>query len=70
MKELHERINRVIHTRSFERALKNVGIELFEFQASWHELGEMGFDGLPPEYKTAILAGEQEQSGCFELELA
>jgi hypothetical protein len=69
MRELHERINRVIHTGAFERALEEAGIELFEFQASWQKLGANGFHGLPQPYKDAILAGEKELAACVELEL-
>ena len=70
MKEIHERINRVIHTGAFERVLAESGIELFEFQYSWKTLGVNGFVGLPQAYKDAILAGEKELAGCVELELA
>lgn len=70
MKELHDRINRVIHTDAFERALEEAGIELFEFQCSWCKFGDGGFDTLPEPYKNAILAGEKELEGCVELELA
>lgn len=70
MKELHDRINRVIHTRAFEQTLEASGIDLFEFQCEWCKLGNGGFDGLPQVYKNAILAGEQELIGCVELALA
>ena len=70
MKELHDRINRVIHTRSFELALENAGIDLFEFQCEWCKLSNGSFDGLPPDYRNAILAGESELSDCKELTLA
>lgn len=70
MKELHERINRVIHTAAFERTLHESGIELFEFQSDWCKHGEAGFDSLPESYKNAILEGEKELAGCIEMELA
>jgi hypothetical protein len=70
MKELHERINRVIHTVAFERALEAAGIELFEFQGTWSRFGKNGFGDLPKPYQSAILAGEKELAGCVELDLA
>jgi hypothetical protein len=70
MKELHDRINRVIHTRAFEHSLEEAGVDLFEFQCNWCKLSNGSFDGLPEAYKKAILAGEAELVGCVELELA
>ena len=69
MKTLHDRINRVIHTRAFEEALESAGVDLFEFQCEWCKLSNGSFDGLPASYREAILAGERELLGCVELEL-
>jgi len=70
MKTLHDRINRVIHTRAFESTLEQEGVDLFQFQCDWCKLSNGSFEGLPQSYKNAILAGEKELLGCLELELA
>jgi hypothetical protein len=68
--ELHDRINQVINTEAFERTLQEKGIDLFEFQCTWHELSKGEFDNLPEGFKAAILAGEKELSSTEELTLA
>jgi hypothetical protein len=70
MKELHDRINRVINTCAFEKYLADHGIDLFEFQCSWIKASKGSFDNLPKEYQEAILAGECELSQSGELSLA
>jgi hypothetical protein len=70
MKELHDRINRVINTQAFEASLSANGIDLFEFQCSWCTLSKGSFDNLPEPYKAAILAGESELEGSRELTFA
>ena len=67
MKELHDRINRVIHTASFAQALEEAGIDLFELQCDWHKYPN--FNSLPVGYRQAIEAGEAELSECGMLEL-
>ena len=69
MKELHDRINRVINTDAFEKALVDGGIDLWDFQCSWHQLSRGVFSNLPKEYQEAILAGEKELQGSGELVL-
>jgi len=70
MKELHDRINRVINTRAFEKYLEDHDIDLFEFQCSWAEASKGSFDKLPEDYQNAILAGEQELAQTGELTIA
>ena len=70
MKSLHDRINRVIHTRAFEETLEAAGVDLFQFQIDWCKLSNGSFEGLPTSYRDAILAGEKELLGCREMELA
>ncbi len=70
MKDLHDRINRVINTLAFEDSLEASGIDLFDFQCSWAKLSEGRFENLPQEYQKAVLAGEQELAQTGELSLA
>jgi len=71
MKELHDRINKVINTDAFDAKLVEHGVDLFEFQCSWHKLSKGCFENLPQAYQDAILAGEAELRGAgAELELA
>lgn len=70
MKELHDRINRIINTLAFEKCLASHGIDLFEFQCSWAKLSEGNFDKLPENYKEAIICGEAELAQTGELSLA
>jgi hypothetical protein len=70
MKELHDRINRVINTRGFRDALDQAGIPLFEFQFNWVMESQGNFDNLRAEYRHAIEAGEKELSTGGLLELA
>ncbi len=69
MNELHDRINRVINTPAFEASLADNGIDLIEFQSSWHKC-QGDFSKLPMPYQTAILAGESELAGSGQLVLA
>jgi hypothetical protein len=63
MKELHDRINRVINTCAFEQTLEKEGIALFQFQGKWARYASKGgFDSLPAGYRRAIIAGEKELS--------
>lgn len=59
-KKLHDRINRIINTESFEKTLIAEGSSVFEFQADWSDSDS--FDKLPEAFKKAILAGEAELS--------
>ena len=68
--ELHDRINRVINTRAFEAYLDKNGLDLIEFQCTWHKKGQGDFDKLPTVYQQAILAGEAELKGTGEVVLA
>lgn len=70
MKELHDRINRIINTDAFEKSLGEQGIDLFDFQCSWTKESHGSFDNLPQAYKDAIIAGEQELAQTGELSLA
>jgi hypothetical protein len=71
MNELHDRINRVINTPAFEACLNEKGIDLIEFQCTWHKESQGGnFDKLPKPYQDAILAGENELAGSGEMVLA
>jgi hypothetical protein len=70
MNELHDRINRVINTRALEACLGKNGIDLIEFQISWHKLSRGAFSNLPPAYQESILAGEAELQGTGEIDLA
>lgn len=70
MKELHDRINRIINAAAFEKYLGEHGIDLFEFQCSWAKLSKGKFENLPEHYQKAILAGEQELAQTGELTLA
>lgn len=69
MKTLHDRINRVIHTRAFERVLAQHDIDLIEFQCTWDKQSGGDFDKLPHAYREAILAGEDDLSGNREIAL-
>lgn len=55
---IHDRINRVINTAAFEKALEDADVCLFEFQCEWpkHER----FEDLPKAFQAAIEAGEAE----------
>ena len=68
--ELHDRINRVINTLAFEACLAQNGLDLIEFQCSWHKLSNGDFNKLPKAYQDAIKAGEAELKGSGELVLA
>jgi hypothetical protein len=70
MNELHDRINRVINTLAFEACLNENGIDLIEFQCTWHKQSQGDFDKLPEPYGAAILAGEAELAGTGEMVLA
>jgi hypothetical protein len=70
MQELHDRINRVINTQAFEACLEKHGVDLFDFQSSWHKLSGGSFSKLPQSYQEAILAGEAEAQQLGELTLA
>lgn len=69
MNELHDRINRVINTLAFEKALMDKGVDLIEFQTSWHQC-RGSFDKLPASFQAAIIAGEAELAGSGEMVLA
>lgn len=62
MKELHDRINRVINAGAFLRTLESNGVDLIDFQCSWAQESEGDFNKLPPVYRKAIEAGEAELS--------
>lgn len=68
--ELHDRINRVINTPAFEASLVSDGLDLIEFQCTWHKLSQGDFGKLPKAYQDAILAGEKELKGDGEIVLA
>jgi hypothetical protein len=68
--ELHDRINRVINTRAFEAYLDQHGLDLIEFQCTWHKTSQGDFGKLPQIYQEAILAGEAELKGTGEVVLA
>jgi hypothetical protein len=70
MKELHDRINRVINTRAFRDALKRNSIPLFKFQSNWMRESNGYFGNLPDAYREAIEAGEKDLSTEHLLEMA
>jgi hypothetical protein len=70
MNELHDRINRVINTLAFEACLNASGIDLIEFQCTWHKDSRGDFNNLSEPYKQAILAGEKELAETGEMVLA
>lgn len=70
MNELHDRINRVINTSAFEACLNAKGIDLIEFQCTWHGESKGDFGKLRPEYQEAIIAGEKELAGSGAMVLA
>jgi hypothetical protein len=70
MNELHDRINRVINTLAFEACLNEKGIDLIEFQCTWHKASQGDFNKLSQPYQDAILAGEKELAKTGELVLA
>lgn len=57
-RELEARINRVINTETFEKALEASGVDRIEFQLAWPIFDS--FDELPLTYREAILAAERE----------
>jgi hypothetical protein len=59
-KQLHDRINRIINTESFEKTLIAEGSSVFEFQADWSDYAS--FEALPAAFQKAIMAGEAEFS--------
>jgi hypothetical protein len=59
-KQLHDRINKIINTESFEKTLIAEGSSVFEFQADWSD--SASFNDLPLPFQKAILAGEAELS--------
>jgi hypothetical protein len=61
-KALHDRINRIINTDAFEKALEAEGLSVFDFQADWADYDS--FETLPDAFKNAILAGETEISSA------
>ena len=68
--ELHDRINRVINTPAFEACLMKNGLDLIEFQCTWHKKSQGDFSKLPKAYQDAILSGEKELKGGREIVLA
>ncbi len=70
MKELHDRINRIINAEAFRRALEDEEIDFIEFQCTWAELSKGSFDNLPAGYRRAVLKGEEELLGAGSLALA
>lgn len=70
MNELHERINRVINTLAFEAYLESKGIDLIEFQSTWHKLSRGSFNNLPRDYQDAIIAGERELEGSGKIDIS
>jgi hypothetical protein len=69
MNELHRRINKVINTSAFEASLEESGIDVIEFQTTWHKLSGGSFGRLPQNYQEAIIAGERELRGTGSAEL-
>lgn len=70
MKELHDRIGRVINARAFQAALDKAGIALFDFQLNWMKISGSDFSKLPAAYRKSIEAGERELRSDRVLELA
>jgi hypothetical protein len=57
-KQLHDRINKIINTESFEKTLIAEGSSVFDFQLDW--ASHDSFEALPAAFQKAILAGEAE----------
>lgn len=71
MNKLHDRINRVINTRAFEACLEQNGIDLIDFQSTWHQKSQGGcFEKLPKAYQDAIIAGEKELQGSGAIDIS
>ena len=70
MNELHDRINRVINTPAFEACLEKNGLDLIEFQSTWHKISQGDFNKLPKAFQDAIIAGEDELKGSGQVLLA
>lgn len=69
MKDLHDRINRVINTAAFEQCLEAHDVDLIKFQYEWHRISGGVFEKLPEVYQQAILAGERELEEATEIVL-
>jgi hypothetical protein len=60
MKELHDRIARIIDEPEFEAALEEHGTDLATFQCAWAKASKGDFSSLSAEYQTSIIQAETE----------
>jgi hypothetical protein len=58
MKELHDRIARIIDASEFESALEEQGEDLATFQCAWAKASKGDFAALSAKYQTAIIKAE------------